>query len=171
MIICYNIDMKGECMKKQGFTLLEVLAVVVIIGILASISMPIYTRSIERSRAMEAMSNVKAINDAIYMYHADKEACPTSFKQLVVTLPVASGASLEDNPLAVKFFSFALGEFSSAVNIPGTPCPGVTATRIHGGDYQYSIANPYTLVNGRAASLACIDSNAKGQEICDALGI
>ena len=47
-------------MKVKGFTLIEVLTTVVIIGVLASIAMPMYMRAVERSRATEAMAAVKA---------------------------------------------------------------------------------------------------------------
>lgn len=156
-------------MKRKGFTLIEVLTVVLIVSILAAVAMPVYTRAIERSRAMEAMSNVKAINDAIYVYHADKERCPSKFKQLVVTLPVAG--TLDSASVNTKYFTFTLG--AAPVNVPGTPCPGVVGARLNGGDYQYSIYNSYQSVQGKAASLSCAaeSDNTKSQAICDALGL
>jgi len=156
-------------MKRKGFTLIEVLTAVLIVSILAAICMPIYTRAIERSRAMEAMSNVKSINDAIYVYHADKEKCPSKFKQLVVTLPVAG--SLDSAHVETKYFAFTLGD--APVDVPGTPCKGVVAARLNGGDYQYSIYNSFRSVQGKAAALSCAPAseNPKSQAICDALGL
>ena len=55
-------------MNKQGFTLTELLITVVIVGILVSIALPMYTRTIERSRATEAMAAIKAMNDSIYAF-------------------------------------------------------------------------------------------------------
>lgn len=45
----------------KGFTLLEMLVVVLIIGILASVAMPQYQRAVERSRAVEAITISRAI--------------------------------------------------------------------------------------------------------------
>ena len=53
---------------KKGFTLLELLAVVMIIGILASIAMPQYRMAMEKARLAEGLSVLKAISDAQSRY-------------------------------------------------------------------------------------------------------
>ena len=150
-------------MNKNGFTLIEVLTVVIIIGILTSIALPMYTRAIERSRATEAMTNVKAMNDSIYAYYADKESCPT-FKQLVAMVP---GSDAEGTQITTKNFTFT---FAAPAQVPGTSCPGVLATRNGSSGYTYSIWNPYQTVGGKALSLKCNGTSDKDIAICESLG-
>ena len=49
---------------KRGFTLIELLVVVLIIGILASVAMPQYFKSVEKSRSAEAIEIANAIANA-----------------------------------------------------------------------------------------------------------
>ena len=51
-------------MHKNGFTLMELLAVVLILGILTAVALPQYRKSMERSRVAEALQMLPAIFDA-----------------------------------------------------------------------------------------------------------
>lgn len=175
-VICYNLDTE-ENMNKQGFTLTELLITVVIVGILVSIALPMYTRTIERSRATEAMAAIKAMNDSIYAFFIEREACPTRFSQLAITVEDANDADNADNTIETKFFRFDLA--GSPVSVPGTDCNGILATRIHGGNYQYEIWNPYTRgTTGNSLALQCapvegINGAAleKSRAVCESLGL
>ena len=57
----------------MGFTLIELIIVIIIIGILAAIAIPMYTRVVERGRAAEAYTNLgilKTLAQAYYMEHS-----------------------------------------------------------------------------------------------------
>ena len=57
--------------QRGGFTLLELLMVVIIIAILASIALPQYLRVSERARGAEALTVLKAIHGAEQRFKAD----------------------------------------------------------------------------------------------------
>jgi prepilin-type N-terminal cleavage/methylation domain-containing protein len=59
---------------RSGFTLLELLIVVVIIAILASIALPGYIRAAEKARASEALQLLGAIRSAQNRYKAQSDA-------------------------------------------------------------------------------------------------
>ncbi len=157
-------------LSKKGFTLIELLTVVLIIGILTSLALPTYTRSIERSRAVEAMSTIKAINDATYAYYAAHQECPPSFNKLVVDV---AGSGQDTNRLVGRMFVYQLGGNVGTApenRIFGTTCASVTAIR-NAGDYQYKIWNPYKSDSGKKRSLACKGENEKSTGICDSLDL
>lgn len=52
----------------RGFTLLEILIVVVIVGILASLAIPQYQKSVEKAKGSEAIANLNILRGAELRY-------------------------------------------------------------------------------------------------------
>ncbi|MDD4893896.1 MAG: prepilin-type N-terminal cleavage/methylation domain-containing protein [Candidatus Omnitrophica bacterium] len=55
--------------KEHGFTLLELIVVIIIIGILATVGLTQYTKQVERSRFAEGKANVGIMRQLAYEYY------------------------------------------------------------------------------------------------------
>ncbi len=90
---------------KKGFTLVELLVVVLIIAILAAVALPQYTTAVERSRATEALTLMAAIGESAQRYRFHQGVWPTRWSQLDVDIPKLSG---ETNKYGGKNFQLYL---------------------------------------------------------------
>lgn len=71
--------MKRTYAYKQGFTIVELLVVIVIIGILAAISVVAYNGVLAKARDAQRSQDIQAIAKALEMYYIDNGQFPASF--------------------------------------------------------------------------------------------
>ena len=78
--------------KQSGFSLIEIMVVVVILGILASIVVPKIMSRPDEARAVKAKQDVLAIQNALDLYKLDNGLYPTTDQGLsaLVTRPTTS---------------------------------------------------------------------------------
>ena len=134
---------------KKGFTLMELIIVVVIIGILAMVGLPQFFRVAERGRSAEAVAALGALRSAQLRFAAETNLTATAANQLDMDVPgLTAGAP------ALRFFNITMP--AAAVN-PNTNQAAVlgTATRNNlsnsYGAYALSIAanGTFTCVGGQ----------------------
>ena len=68
--------------NEQGFTLIELMVVVIIIGILVAIAVPLYGGVQARARDNACMANVRTLNGAMAMYYAEHYEFPGDVGEL-----------------------------------------------------------------------------------------
>lgn len=68
---------------ERGFTLLELIVVVAIIGILATIAMPAMKDAPRRANEAVLKTNLRSLRDVIDQHYGDKGRYPTSLEALV----------------------------------------------------------------------------------------
>ena len=73
--------------RGNGFALIELLVVVLIIGILAAVALPQYQKAVEKARASEALPLLKSVYQAAQNYQLANGEWPTKFDELAVEIP------------------------------------------------------------------------------------
>lgn len=79
--------------NKKGFTLLEIIIVIIIVGVLASLALPRFFSTVEYSRSTEALSSVSAVRQSMercYLQRNGTYAGCTDFTTLDLNDPGTS---------------------------------------------------------------------------------
>jgi len=115
--------------RARGFTVIELMISLAIVGVLASVATPMYQNYRERIRVSTAVTDIAAMSAAIKLYQTDAQQLPASLTQigngskldpwgrpyryLDLTTAKGAGASRKDkrlNPLNSDFDLYSLGK-------------------------------------------------------------
>jgi general secretion pathway protein G len=77
-------SLRARASRRQfGFTLIELMIVMAIIAVLMAVALPIYTRSIQRSKESVLKNNLFTLRTVIDEYTYDKQKAPQTLQDLV----------------------------------------------------------------------------------------
>jgi type IV pilus assembly protein PilA len=84
-------ELKAKLLKQmhakkgdQGFTLVELLVVIVIVGILTAIALPSFLNQSAKAKQVEAKTNMSAINKAQQLWRVERASFTTNFADLAL---------------------------------------------------------------------------------------
>ncbi|KEY91378.1 general secretion pathway protein G [Candidatus Photodesmus blepharus] len=83
-------------MKRSGFTLLEVMVVIVILGILASFVVPNLLGNKEKADQKKVIADIVALENALDMYRLDNSMYPTTDQGLAILVTKPSDLELRN---------------------------------------------------------------------------
>ena len=112
--------------RSAGFTLMEILVAVSLVGILSSVALPNYLRQVNRTRQNEAASTISQIQTTIASYADEFGVLPTSWAELNDTSAVMTddGPATQDNfqaiTLAGGYYDVAISNTDNLFTITAT---------------------------------------------------
>ena len=74
--------MKGFLKNQRGFTLLEMLIVISIVGVLAAVAVPRFTNAVALANTARIQSDLQVLNAAVVMYQTEKGTNPAKIEDL-----------------------------------------------------------------------------------------
>jgi len=143
--------------EKTGFTLIELLVVVLIIAILAAIALPKYTKTVEKSRASEALIMTKAIANANDRYFLATGSYSSDLNDLDIEVPGSAStlaSSVGTNRKVTALFDFGANATNNLKAV-GNRLPATT---------KYYIGISYN------NEVICGTYNASYNYVCENLG-
>jgi len=146
---------------QKGFTLLELMVVLIILGVLVSLGMPQYAIAVEKARTAEAISLLGAIRSAQLRYAEEHDGNYKTFCKLDGSGNDCSGIDI-DIPLP-RFFTVPWAHKYNT-----TP-PIVGAVSRNDVDRNTALFGNYVLYIADNGNICCNDSGVSGT--CDRLGI
>lgn len=120
--------------EKKGFTLIELMIVVAIIGILAAIAIPKFADLIRKSKEASTKGSLGAMRAAIVIYYGDNEGwLPETFGDLIIVTAVSGAKKYLDE---VPYVKLGIAGIADSTAMDNNPAGGLGTTGANGWGYR-----------------------------------
>ena len=117
-------------LRKRGFTLVELLIVIIIIAVLAAVAIPKFANSGNRSKESALRAELRQMRNAVELFRNDTGAFPATLADLAATAAPAQGKNADGTNRAITAADYK-GPYLSAINTDPT----------NGSAWDYSVAS------------------------------
>lgn len=132
--------------QKKGFTLLEIIIVIIILGVLAALALPRFFRTVEYSRSSEATGNIQALRGSVERCRLQKGTYTTCS---LSNLDVADPTLDPDTHFTYLLSINGTGDGFTILATRNTKSGGVTTSTVN---FQYTTTGGTTLTGATAFS-------------------
>ena len=146
--------------NKQGFTLLELLVVVLIIGILAAVALPQYKLAVDKAEFSKLNALANKLADAYQNFYMINNKFPYDFESLDIGLPEGYVKKRTYNDTAA---CGVMNDFYCCMVPEGGATAAITCAR---NDYKFGIWITTPHVHKRSFCLANKD-NERANNLCE----
>ena len=115
--------MKIRTTSKAGFTLVEIMIVVAIIGLLAAIAIPNFVRARSTSQQNACINNLRQLDGAVQQYALENKLASTATYTLTAIMPYIKLTSTGALPACP-----ANGTYSPGANVTNVPTCSLSAS-------------------------------------------
>ena len=150
--------------KARGFTLIEILIVVVILGILAAIVIPQFTNATTASKSSSVSTTAQTLRGAVQLYyyqHNDTLPPAANFWTLMTTQTDSNGnpytTASATGPFGPYMQSIPLNALNYASTvIDANVAPGAAVSTACGWEYDYNSGAGNGMIHGTASDFLTV---------------